>query len=156
MLTDDQRMQMMGTGLSNIYNTERGLGWSRSQTLAFINFSALPMFVATTLYELRYSISAVGVVLNVVWLFIINLRSRKRIQYWQDCLVRLEPPEPYVTAFRIFTGPKSKTVTKPPWFYTVNLLPLMFLAIWSLALWNTLSPGSVRSIFNLLRERGII
>lgn len=113
------------------------------------------MFVATTLMELRYAMSIVGIILNVVWLFVINSRSRKRIQYWQDCLVRLEPPEPYVTAFRIFTGPKSKTVTKSPWFYAVNLLPVMFLAIWSIALWNTLLPGSVRSIFTFLRERGL-
>lgn len=133
MLTEDQRMQMMYTGLANCFCHERVLGWSRNQLLTIINISSLPLFVATMSIEMHSMISVVGIVLNFFWYYAVNKRSRKRINYWQGCLEKLEPPEDYLLVFRVFTGLQSTPISKPPRFYLVNILPWMFGLIWIIA-----------------------
>lgn len=48
MLTEDQRMQMMYTGLANCFCAERALAWSRSQLLAVVNIAGLPVIGVST------------------------------------------------------------------------------------------------------------
>lgn len=156
MLTEDQRMQMMYTGLANYFCHERALGWSRNQLLTIINISSLPLFVAATSIELRYLVSFIGVALNFFWYYVVNRRSRKRINYWQGCLEKTEPPEDYLLVFRVFTGSESKPISKHPSFYAVNLLPWMFFFIWLIATTNLRFPGTINWVFNLFRERGIL
>ena len=156
MLTEDQRMTMMYTGLASCFSTERRLAWSRSQLLTAINIASFPLFVTTTSIELRYILSFVGMVMSSFWYWIINKRSRARINYWQDCLARMEPAATYLLVFRVFTGSESKVISKRPLFYIVNLLPLMFIFIWSVAIVNIRVPGTIIWFFNLLRERGIL
>ena len=136
--------------------TRKGL-WDgqESQLLTLINSSALPLFVATQSENLRYAISFVAVMLNFVWYFV-NWRSRKRVKYWQDCLFKMEPSETELGRFRVFTGPDAKTITRPPWFYAINLLPFTFSIVWVTAFCNTRVPGLVDSFFNFLKERGIL
>jgi hypothetical protein len=156
MLNDDQRMSAMFTGVANCFNVERTLGWSRSQLLAVLNVSALPLFATTTSIGLRYVIALVGVMLNLVWYYGVNRRSRKRVKYWQNCLAQMEPTETYLLVFRVFSGSGSKMIIKPPLFYAVNLLPWTFLAVWVTAIVNTRFPGEIELFFDLLRERGVL
>src|SRR3990167_11483677 len=125
MLSEDQRIQMMYAGTAICFNGERGLGWSRSQLLTVINVSALPVFVATTSIDLRYVIAIIGVVLNAGW-YLVNQRSRRRINYWQNCLARMEPPESYLLVFRIFTGSASGATKKTPLPFTLHLFYSLF------------------------------
>lgn len=152
MLSEEQRMTMMYTGLANCFHGERALGWSRSQLLSAINFFALPLFAAIESTDLRYLVAGIATIINVVW-FGANRRSRRRINYWQSCLAKLEPPEPYLYVFRVFTGPDSQPITKPPMIYAVNLLAWTFVVIWMIAFGNTYSPGIISSLFNFLKER---
>ncbi len=130
MLTEDQRMQMMYTGLVNCFCTERALAWSRSQLLTVVNLAGLPILVAQQVpIGLRYFIGGLGVALCVFWLFV-NWRMRTRINYWYGCLARMEPPTTNLLIYRIFTGKESETIRKPPRIYAVNLLPWMFAFVW--------------------------
>jgi hypothetical protein len=130
MLTEDQRMQMMCTGLFNCFCTERNLAWSRSRLIAVVNIAGLPVLAAPQVSTtLRYFVAGIGVLLCFFWLFV-NQRMRVRINYWQDCLARMEPSETLLSAFRVFTGQDADVIRKLPRIYAINLLPWAFMLIW--------------------------
>lgn len=130
MLTEDQRMQMMDTGLANCFCAERSLTWSRSQLLTIVNLGGLPVLATQQVpVELRLFVGILGIGLCIFWIFV-NRRMRKRINYWLDCLTDMEPDETNLIPFRVFTGKKSETIRRPPRVYAINLLPYMFLVIW--------------------------
>ncbi|MGH7240494.1 MAG: hypothetical protein ACREHG_10600 [Candidatus Saccharimonadales bacterium] len=58
MLNDDQRMQMMCTGIFNCFCTERTLTWSRNHLFTLINLGGLPIAVSDAPLELRYTVMA--------------------------------------------------------------------------------------------------
>lgn len=130
MLTEDQRMQMMYTGLANCFCTERDLAWSRSQLLTIVNLAGLPVLAAQQVpTALRWFVGWLGLALCIFWLFV-NWRMRKRINYWQDCLIKMELAETHLLVFRVFTGSPLPIIRKPPLIYAVNLLPWIFALIW--------------------------
>lgn len=82
MLTEDQRMQMVATGLFNCFCAERTLAWSRSQLLTVVNLAGLPILAAQQgQIGLRYFIGGLGFALSIFWVFV-NWRMRRRINYW--------------------------------------------------------------------------
>ena len=133
MLTEDQRMQMMYTGLARCYVGERALTWSRSQLLTIVNLAALPILISQQVpLLLRITVGVTGVALSLFWHFV-NLRMRKRINYWQDRLSEMEPAETFLIVFRVFTRSGS-IISQRPRVYAVSLLPWMFIAIWTVTL----------------------
>jgi len=134
MLNEDQRMQMMYTGLANCYIGERNLNRLTSQLLTVVNLAALPILTASQAsMTLRYFVFTIGVLLCVFWFFV-NQRMRARINYWQRCLAKIEPKveahEIPSTVFRVFTGADFEKSLRPPRIYAVNLLPWMFAFLW--------------------------
>lgn len=135
MLTEDQRMQMMSTGLCNCFCTERTLAWSRSQLLTIVSVAGLSPLLVPVPIELRFVIIVFGFALSAFW-YRLNQRSRERINYWRDCLARMEPAETFLTAFRVFTGSESGAISERPLIYAENLLPSMFILVWIVALFT--------------------
>lgn len=130
MLTEDQRIQMMYTGLANCFCAERTLARSTSHMLTLVNLAGLPILAAPQVpILLRCSVGSLGIALIAFWLFV-NWRMRNRINYWLNCLARMEPAETYLLVFRVFTGKQSDTIRKPPRIYAINLLPWMFGLLW--------------------------
>lgn len=140
MLNEDQRMQMMYTGLCICFSTERNIGWSRSNMLVLVNGAGTSLLTAqhilflTVQLEiviLRYIVVVIGLLICAFWL-IANYRTQQRINYWQGCLAKTEPVETYLLVFRVFTTPKWRKIIEPLPFvpYAMNMLPLIFLMIW--------------------------
>ena len=156
MLTEDQRMQMMYTGVTNDYIAERNLGRSTTHVLTIVNMATMPLLTAPQVsIELRYILCIVGIALGLFW-HLINLRSRKRINYWQNRLAYMEPPEPHLLVFRVFTGSQSGPITKPPLFYAVNVLPVVFFFAWLVALFVMRFPKAAELLFQFFRAQGVI
>lgn len=131
MLTEDQRMQMVYTGVTNCYCTERTLGRSTSHMLTLVSLTGLPILAAVPQVPivLRCSIGLLGIALSIFWLFV-NRRIRNRINYWLSCLAQMEPTETYLLVFRVFTGKESETIRKPPRIYAINLIPWILGLLW--------------------------
>lgn len=133
MLTDDQRMTMIYTGISMDFNTERTLGWSRSQMLTLVNLAGISLLTTALAIELTYMIEFFGMGFFAFW-YQANRRTQRRIKYWEDCLAKTEPSQAELGVFRVFTGSEWNKVNKPPLLYAVNALPLIFLVVWISAL----------------------
>lgn len=70
-MTEDQRMQMMFTGIANCYCAERTLAWSRNQLLTIINLGGLPILAAPQVpMLLRYLVGILGI--GVVWFLVLG------------------------------------------------------------------------------------
>ena len=132
MLTEDQRIQAMYTGLSNFFNTERILGWSRNQTLTAVSLAGVSLFITQSKLINFLAIFA-GLAICAFWA-IANRRTQARIHFWQERLKMTEPPETYVLAMRVFTEPGWENISKPMFLvpYAMSMLPLMFLFMWIL------------------------
>lgn len=132
MLTEDQRMQMMYTGIANCYCNERTLGRSTSHMFTLVSLAGLPILITQQEIPimLRCFMALLGITISVFWLFV-NRRIRNRINCWLSCLAKMEPIEAHLLVFRVFTGKQSETIRKPPRIYAINLLPWMLGFLWA-------------------------
>lgn len=87
------------------------------------------LFAPAVTVELCYLIGVIGMGLCIFWLRA-NKRTQERINYWQGCLARTEPPESHLLVYRVFTGREWQKLSKPPRVYAINFLPYIFISIW--------------------------
>ena len=134
---EEKRKENSFTGLAASRNNEATLRYARSTIVTVINLGAFS-FLGTQLSNpipiLYFILGLIGMSSCVFWL-IINKKAQNRIDYWNNRLARLEPPETEPSEFRIFTGEGWRKFNKWPTFQSFfDLVPITFLTLWIVVL----------------------
>ena len=138
-LTEDQRAQMMFTGVAGFRNTEVLLRWQRSAIFTAANTAGLPLLLAFGATPATNRLVGIFAILICFFWAGIHYKTQQYIEHWESVLAALEPAEVMLGVARVFTGSSWKSANRWPNFYQLlYALPVTFVIVWVIVIFTHL------------------